>query len=136
MTNDDMLAWLRRCEGYKSHPYLDTAGKVTIGFGRNLDAKGLSLDEADYLLRNDLDAIQRDLKKKPWFVYQPDGVQDALTNMAFNLGIEGMLEFKEMIDAIIRKDYALASREALDSPWAKETGQRARDIAIMIREAK
>lgn len=136
MTDDAMLAWLRKCEGYNSHPYLDSVGKVTIGFGRNLDANGVSLDEAEHMLKNDLDHTLGQLwSRLPWFASQPESIKDALTNMAFNLGFEGLLEFKDMIEAIIAKNYTKAAQEALDSKWAKQVGQRAKDIAVMIREA-
>ena len=135
MTHEEMLNWLKTCEGYNSHPYLDTVGKVTIGWGRCLDTVGISQDEAQLMLENDLRQAEKDLSGLFWFHYQPQHVKDALTNMVFNLGLTHFLTFKKMIHALIAKDYTTAAVEALDSKWAKQVGKRARDIALMIRQA-
>jgi lysozyme len=136
MYYSEMLLWLKKNEGFKSHPYLDTSGKVTIGYGRNLDDGGISPEEADYLLRSDLNIAIESMEEFTWFHDQPEDIQDALINMSFNMGITRLKGFKQMLDAIEKKDYATAAMEALDSDWASEVGQRAKDIAVMIREAK
>lgn len=136
MTDAEMMKWLKRCEGFHTHPYLDTSHKVTIGYGRNLDSNGITLDEANYMLKNDLEIVKRDLERLPWFERQPEGIKDALTNMCFNLGLQELLAFDDMINAILAKNYTEAAREALDSLWARQVGQRAKDIAVMISEAK
>ena len=56
--------------------------------------------------------------------------------MNFNLGIEKLSEFHEMIAALKEKNYNLAAESALSSLWAKQVGQRAIDIAAMIKEGK
>ena len=131
-----MIVWLKKCEGFKSHPYLDTSGIVTIGYGRNLDDNGISEDEADILLRNDLNEAYQSMGEFPWFNEQPDDIQAALINMSFNMGITRLKGFTKMLAAIEKRDYATASMEALNSAWALEVGQRAKDIAVMIREAE
>jgi lysozyme len=67
---------------------------------------------------------------------QPEGVQMALINMNFNLGIHKLEQFVGMINALREKNYTLAAQEALNSLWAKQVHQRATDIALMIREGK
>ena len=126
--------WIKRNEGFKSHPYLDTVGKVTIGWGRNIDDNGISKEEADYLFDNDFDRCQRELAPFPWYVNQPQNVQDALMNMCFNLGIGRLLGFRKMIAALTVKNYTLAAKEALDSKWATQVGDRAKQVALMIRQ--
>tara|TARA_R110000868_G_C10972576_1_gene770491 strand:+ start:25661 stop:26059 length:399 start_codon:yes stop_codon:yes gene_type:complete len=130
----DVKQWIKRHEGYKSHPYLDTVGKVTIGYGRNIDDNGISQAEGDYLFDNDFARCERELAPYPWYVNQPQNVQDALMNMCFNLGIGRLLGFRKMITALTVKDYTTAAMEALDSKWASQVGQRAKDVALMIRQ--
>lgn len=132
----NLKEWLKKCEDFKSHPYLDTVGKVTIGYGRNIDDNGISEQEADIMLDNDIDAARKDLSPYPWYYEQPFGVQDALTNMCFNLGLPRLLTFRKMIAALVVKNYTHAAIEALDSKWADQVGERAKDVAVMIRAGK
>jgi len=118
------------------HPYIDTAGKLTIGYGRNLDDRGISQAEADFLFDNDFANCQRELSDCDWYRDQPEGVQAALINMCFNLGLPRLKGFKRMIAALEAKNYTLAALEALDSKWATQVGQRAKDVAVMLREGK
>lgn len=126
--------WIKAHEGFQSHPYLDTVGKVTLGYGRNIDDNGISVDEAEYLLGNDIQRCIEELSHYNWYVDQPIHVQNSLINMCFNLGINRLLGFKNMILALIEKDYTRAAIEALDSKWAHQVPRRARDIALMIRD--
>jgi len=135
MTEDEMLSWLRTQEGYSPKPYDDTVGVLTIGYGNNLE-EGISRDEAELMLKNDLNQAYRDVAKFPWIDEQPEGIKDALVNMCFNMGLTRLKGFKKMLLAIERHDYTAAAMEALNSKWAAQVGQRAKDIAVMIREAK
>lgn len=126
--------WIKKHEAFKSHPYLDTVGKLTIGWGRNIEDNGISQEEGDFLFDNDFSRCQRELAPFPWYVNQPKNVQDALMNMCFNMGIGRLLGFKKMIMALTAKDYTKAAMEALDSKWASQVGQRAKDVALMMRQ--
>lgn len=128
--------WIKKCEGFRAFPYLDTVGKVTIGYGRNIDDLGISEIEAEFMLDNDIARCQKDLSQYSWYLIQPDNIKMALMNMCFNMGINRLLGFKKMIAALINKDYTNAAIEALDSKWANQVGQRAKDVATMIRETK
>jgi lysozyme len=136
MTN--LKNWVKTCEGLKLKPYKDTADspKITIGYGRNLTDNGISLEEAEFLFENDFARVQKELSNYNWYKIQPTEVQYALINMCFNLGITKLLGFTRMISALIMKDYTKAAAEALNSKWATQVGQRAKDIAVMIREGK
>lgn len=136
MTDDEMLKWLKGHEGYRAFPFLDSTGHVTVGYGRNIDDVGISINEAEFLLHNDFIRARAGLEKFDWFNIQPDNVQDALVNMCFNMGIKKLLTFNKMITAIINQDYTKAAMEALNSKWATQVGTRATDVALMIREAK
>jgi lysozyme len=132
----DLKDWIKKCEGFRAFPYLDTVGKVTIGYGRNIDDLGISAAEAEFMLDNDLARCEKDLSQYSWYLIQPDNVKMALMNMCFNIGINRLTGFKKMITALINKDYTNAALEALDSKWATQVGQRAKDVAAMIREGK
>lgn len=127
--------WIRSCEYYRKKPYLDTQGKLTIGYGRNIQDNGISVEEAEFLLKNDIKRSEEELNKFHWYRSQPDNVKKALINMNFNLGITRLLSFKKMINALMENNYTKAAEEALNSNWAKQVGNRAKDIAIMMREA-
>lgn len=128
--------WIKKYEGLQLEPYIDTMGKLTIGIGRNLSDCGIRLDEAELMFKNDLEQTINELQQCDWFTIQPEGVKSALINMNFNLGITKMNGFKKMIEALREKRYSLAAAEALNSNWAKQVHQRAKDIAVMISEGK
>lgn len=126
---------LVRDEGLRLKPYRDTVGKLTIGIGRNLDDVGISEAEAHTLCENDIARTIHDLERRlPQFNGYPEIVQRAVANMAFNLGVSGLLGFKNMIAALDRGDYQEAAAHALDSKWARQVGRRAQRVAALIRE--
>ena len=123
-------------EGIRLKPYLCPAGKTTIGVGRNLDDVGITEDEAMYLLENDIERVKAQLAKAlPWLETKPPGVQRAIGNMTFQMGLGAVLKFKKMLAAIQARDYNAARREALDSAWAKQTPQRAKRVTDLFKEA-
>ncbi len=131
----DLKEWIKSDEGLSLVLYQCPMGKYTIGYGRNLEDRGISQEEADYLLSNDISYCKHQLSNYDWYLIQPKEVKDALVNMRFNLGLFGLLQFKKMIDALKNKDYQRAAKEALDSRWAKQVGNRAHRIADVIRHA-
>ncbi|MEM7070488.1 MAG: glycoside hydrolase family protein [Pseudomonadota bacterium] len=149
----DIIDDLKRDEGLRFKPYQCTASCWTIGIGHNLDDLGLTgeqfkklLDQglikmtiseegARQLLLDDLALIKRDLDQAfKWWRDLPKGVRDAFLNMAFNLGVPRLKGFKKMLSALETGDFETASREALDSLWARQVGDRARRIAGSIKK--
>ena len=130
----DLKKWIKDHERRKLKLYKDTVDKWTIGYGRNIQDNGISPAEADFMFENDFARCEKELAPFPWYVNQPQHVQDALMNMCFNLGIGRLLGFRKMIMALTAKDYTKASIEALDSKWAGQVGQRAKDVALMMRQ--
>lgn len=121
-------------EGNKSKPYTDTVGKLTIGVGRNLTDRGLSADEVNYLLNNDINIATQDAKKLvPGFDKLDDVRQEVLVNMAFNLGLARLGGFKKFLSAVNAGNFAKASVEMLDSVWAKQVGARAIRLSNAMR---
>ncbi len=125
---------LIRHEGMRSIPYMCTAGKLTVGVGRNLMDNGISPDEAMYLLNNDIDTMQEQIEYHlPWVSALKEQQKMVLINMAFNLGMGGLLKFKNMLEALQQGDLELVEHEMLDSRWADQVGQRAQELARQMR---
>jgi len=129
---------LRRHEGTVLHAYPDHLGYWTIGVGRMIDERrggGISEAEAEHLLANDIDRIAARLQHEAGFRNSPSEVKRALVNMAFQMGIKGLLGFTNMWRALEQHDYETAATEALDSKWANQTPTRANEVADWIRSA-
>ncbi len=133
MIGELVIQNLKRDEEFRGKPYRDTVGKLTIGYGRNLDDVGISEKEAEELLRYDIIVANRELLSFYWYDNLTSCRKRALINMMFNLGFTKFRKFKKMIKAFEAEDYELAADEALDSLWAKQVGERATRIADLIR---
>ena len=122
-------------EGRRRKPYRDTVGKLTIGIGRNLDDKGLSDDEIDYLLANDLRDAEKDARAVcASFNRLTDARKAVLLNMALNIGRSRLAGFRNMLAAIEAEDYDRAAVEMLDSLWARQVKSRATRLAEQMRQ--
>ncbi|PAJ71712.1 hypothetical protein CJF42_25240 [Pseudoalteromonas sp. NBT06-2] len=119
-------------EGTTLMPYLCSAGYLTIGVGRNLAQKGISQTEADYFLENDI-AEFTELVIASIDTSQCNAPRLAvLINMAFNLGIKGLLKFKNTLHSIEMCQYDLAAAHMLNSLWATQVGDRANQLALQM----
>lgn len=122
-----------RHEGLRLKPYRCTAGKLTIGVGRNLDDNGISETEALYLLENDLERCRQScLQAFPWYGELDEARQGVLVEMCFNLGLTRLKGFSKMLKALELKNYALAAQEMRSSHWAQQVGKRADTLAGMM----
>jgi lysozyme len=130
----DLKNWIKKHEGLHSHSYLDETGNLIIGWGHNINEKGLRIDEANLIFDNDFEQCIDELSYFKWYKDQPDNVKGALIDMCFNLGIGRLLGFRKMISALMRNDYTQAAIECLDSKWAEQVGERAKDVALMLRQ--
>jgi lysozyme len=130
MDKTKLAEQLKKHEGLRLKPYTDTVGKLTLGVGRNLEDKGITEQEALFMLNNDVDYFYGQLNKKlTWFKSLDDARQNVLVNMAFNLGVAGLLSFKNMLEECKNEQYNFASIEMLDSKWAKQVGYRSKELA-------
>jgi len=128
------LEQIKRHEGLRLKPYQCTAGKTTIGYGRNLDDVGVSEFEAELMLKHDIEAATSELHRALPFTRMMDGVRhDVLVNMVFNLGISRLLRFKKFIAQLETGNYATAAIEMIDSRWAAQVGARATELAQQMR---
>ena len=142
---------LMRDEGIKLKAYCDTVGKLTIGVGRNLDDVGIHPGEesvlgitkescirdgitnvqAMVLLDNDMDTIARQLDAQlPWWRTLSPRRQRVLLNMGFNLGVNGLLGFKNTLGLIKAGRYKDAANGMLLSKWARQVKARAARLAV------
>ena len=134
----ELTRQLKGDEGTQSCVYPDHLGFYTIGVGRLVDKRkkgaGLRPDEIAYLLNNDIDdRIEQLTRRLPWFQNLDDARKGALLNMAFQLGVDGLLGFTRTLALIEAGQYDLASHNMLQSLWAKQTPARAKRMAEQIR---
>lgn len=130
---DNIVDLLTLHEGYRQLPYRDTVGKLTIGIGFNLDDTGLYLDESQAVLRLRLLRVGRELTEHlPW-VANLDPVRLAVVlDMAYNLGVPGLLKFKNTLAHVEAGRYKAAAANMLLSKWARQVGKRANRLAQMM----
>jgi lysozyme len=111
-------------------PYRCPTGHLTIGYGRNLDAKGISFEEADHLLDNDISEVEAAVERAlPWVKALDSVRQRCFLNLAFNLGVgdakSGLLSFKNTLSAAERRDWPAVVNGLESSKWYGQVGARA-----------
>lgn len=121
-------------ESFRQFPYTDTTGHLTIGIGRNLDARGISQNEAFTLLDDDIQYFSSKLNSiLPFFDSLDEIRQIVLIDMCFNLGVNGFLEFKDMLACLDQKDYEGATQALLHSKAATQCPDRYQTLAVIMR---
>lgn len=137
MTDEEFLKMLIRHEGKKNYAYQDSEGYWTIGVGRLIDnRKGgrVSDEEIMDMLRNDVNKCVNELDTSiPWWRTLSPSRQAVLTNMCFNLGLKGLLGFKNTLEMVRTGQYDKASKGMLASKWAKQVGNRSIELAEMMK---
>jgi|TARA_R100000152_G_C6710339_1_gene138090 lysozyme len=124
---------LVRHEGLRLTVYDCPAGYKTIGVGRNIEQKGITEEEAMFLLNNDIDYFTEQLMENlSFFDELSETRKSVLVNMAFNLGVAGLMKFKNMLKAVSEKRWEDASSEMLNSRWADQVGNRAIELSEMM----
>jgi len=148
-----LRAELERDEGKRLKVYRCTAGKRSIGIGRNLDSVGIRAAEqnalgltvaiciasgitgvqAYALLDSDINACERDLDARlPWWRSLDDVRQRVLLNMCFNLGISRLLGFKNTLAHVQARRFSSAAEGMKDSAWHRQVGARALRLEAMM----
>lgn len=124
---------LMRDEGVKLKPYRCTAGKLTIGVGRNIEDNGISNEEAAFMLKADIKNCERDLDiLLPGWKDFSDTRQRVLLNMVFNMGRARLSGFKKFLACLKMNDFTGAADQMMDSSWATQVGQRAVRLRDMM----
>ena len=120
-------------EGRKKFPYHCSAGKLTVGVGRNLEDRGLREDEIDLMLSNDIDEAEGIARKLiPNYQKLSEERKAVVINMAFNLGETRLSQFKQTLTAINEGRYADAATGMRNSLWYKQVGARAERLATIM----
>lgn len=150
--NQEQCDILKRHEGYRAKVYKCPVGKDTIGYGLNIEANPLKLSdseikrlrtsgtnqvEAEYYLKLVCNQIEAQLARRlPWFADLDSNTKFVMINMSYNLGVEGLLEFKKTLGLIEKGQYSQASVEMLNSKWAKQVGNRSKELSTILKTGK
>ena len=128
---------LKRHEGLRLYVYECTAGKKTIGYGRNLEDRGITETEAEAMLDSDIEYTEERLVLSFDFYKHLDDVRKAvLIDLAFNIGMAGLKGFKKMLKALEEGDYSEAAIQLLDSRYATQVPNRAMELARLLDGAQ
>lgn len=134
---DKLVKQLRRDEGEVLHVYQDSLGYFTIGVGRLVDKRkggGITKEESTYLLNNDIDRKEKELlAKAPWIATLDEARFGVMMNMAFQLGVEGLLKFRNTLGLVRDGKYDEAADAMMESLWAKQTPARAKRLSDQMR---
>lgn len=124
---------LLRHEGMRLRAYKDSLGILTIGVGRNIENKGISEEEAFFLLDNDIEEVREAVTKAlPWVGGLDDTRQGILFEMAFQLGLQGLLAFKNTLKAVQEERWGDAAQGMLSSKWHTQTPARCEELASLM----
>ena len=130
----DLLQKIKHHEGFVEHVYDDSLGIPTIGYGFAI--KDLILDEdiAEEILIRKLEKLQKNANSRfKWLEDMPQEVQEVVINMCYQLGINGVSKFRKAISAMQEGDWEEAADEMLDSLWARQSPNRAKELSDIVR---
>ena len=132
---DITVRQLMRHEGFEPKPYKCPAGKLTLGFGKNIEDGSIPYEVALFWLEYDVEDCDKLLSEKLSFYHAlSDNRKSVLINMCFNLGFKGLTKFKRMMLELIKEDYKAAAKEMIRSKWASQVGQRALELEQLMIE--
>ena len=130
----NLLKEIKKHEGFRSSVYQCTEGYDTIGYGFAIKDLEIDEDVAELILMRKLYNLQKRIASKfGWFFNSPEEVKDVVTNMCYQLGLTGFSKFKKTIYLLETEQYEEASIEMLDSLWAKQTPNRAKELSEILR---
>lgn len=133
MITEILVEQIAKHEGLRTKPYQDTVGVWTVGYGHNLNEPITEQDARQILISDIKKAIDDCIHAFPWFMELTEPRQYAVIDMAFNLGINRLRGFRNFLLAMELGDYETAANHMLDSLWRKQVGNRAIELANMIR---
>tara|TARA_R100000664_G_C2758980_1_gene148296 strand:+ start:5949 stop:6356 length:408 start_codon:yes stop_codon:yes gene_type:complete len=129
----NLIENIKESEGFVEHVYNDSLGIPTIGYGFAI--KDLILDEdiAEEILLRKVKALALRVQNKfDWFNTAPDIIKEVVIEMCYQLGLGGFSKFKKTISYLEKENYLEASKEMLDSKWAKQTPNRAKKLSKIV----
>ncbi len=140
MSDEKLESLLIEHEGIKKYAYLDSKGYLTIGIGFCIDEKlkcGLSIDECMMILRSRIRALKKELSRYDWYNKQDDVRKEVVIELAYNMGIPKLLDFKKFIAAMDDRQVVLAAKELVNSLWYEQVGKsRSNSILTRLRSGR
>ena len=131
----DLIKQIKEHEGLVLKPYKCPVGKLTIGYGHNLEDNGLSQSVCEYILIEDIEEAKKNLYAvftKDFFNTLNDDQKIALIDMMFNLGLSRFLTFKKFILAVKQRNFDRASVEIIHSKAYTQAKRRYQLLAEQI----
>ena len=129
-----LIEQIKEHEGFRSRVYQCTEGHDTIGFGFKVADLELDLDIAEEILQRKLNLlIKRVNNRFSWVSKAPEPIQNVVYNMCYQMGVSGFSKFKKTIQYLADKNYDKASKEMLDSRWARQTPNRAIELSNIVK---
>lgn len=132
----DAVTLIQKHEGCKLVLYVDTTGKASIGYGRNLSEKGITPMEALMLFQDDYTEVYNRALGCDWFRALNEPRQAVILDMGFNMGWAGVLNFRRMIEYLQAGKFESAADEMVYSEWAREVPTRAAEDAAIMRSGE
>jgi len=131
---------IRRHEGLRLEPYVDTTGNWTIGVGHKIPEVEASNYPDGCTLEDAMNWLEADIQKAtaqvtnalPWIVNLSEIRKEVLIEMAFQLGLHGLLGFHTMLSACSAGDFELAAKNMISSLWHKQTPARCEELANLM----
>jgi len=136
--SDQFTDRIKSHEGYVSHSSSDSLGFRTIGYGFKLESLILTKDICNIILKQKLDDLLENLPLLiPWFRSMPYEVQEVLIEMAYQMGVTGLLSFPKTLDHLKNFEFKLAAAEMLESVWYKiQTPNRALRLSNIVAKCE
>jgi len=136
----ELMNRIKKHEGFVNKIYKDSLGKATIGFGHLVtkydkfeENKEYSKDELEYVFKDDFNNALAHANSLMDGLNLHQETKNVIVEMVFQLGVGGVGKFKNMWEALRHQDYNKASKEMLDSRWAKQTPGRAEELSAIVR---
>ncbi len=139
---DALIVRLQDEEGFREYPYKDSLGNYTVGYGQLINQLQdehypMSQSRALELLRNKVNEIYKDIELQiSWFKYLDPIRQTVLVDMAYNMGMNDLLGFKNTLYFIRNGKYQMAAEHMLESKWAEQVGDRAINLSKIMESGK
>ena len=131
---NELLNRIKEHEGFRSRVYKCTEGYDTIGYGFAIKDLYLSEGISELILKEKVTNLRLRMGKKiSWFDEAPREVREVLLEMAYQMGVSGVSKFKKALHAMQMFQWKIAADELLDSRWAKQTPNRAKELSDIIR---
>jgi len=129
-----LIESVKKHEGYRAKTYIDTLGFDTIGYGFAIKDLVIDKDIAHHILERKLTMlIVRCFESFLWLSKMPAGIQEVVIEMSFQLGLKGFSSFRKTISYLEKENYLEASKEMLDSKWAIQTPNRAKEMSERVK---